>query len=88
LALLVLAGYAVATLRGPHGLAALYEKRAQIHALEQSNAEMAKELEHKRDRVRRLENNPAEQELEIRRRFKKAHPSEKIYIIGDPSGKQ
>ena len=85
---LALAGiYAFVTLHGQHGLHALYEKRAQIHALEKRNASLAQEIERKREHIRRLEENPAEQELEIRERLKLAHPDEKIYIIGEPAGK-
>jgi hypothetical protein len=41
-------------------------------------------VERKKERIKRLGDNPSEQELEIRRRLKLAHPDEKIYILGDP----
>jgi len=86
-ALLLVATYAYLTLHGPHGLAALSEKRAQIRELEKRNAALAQEIERKREHIRRLAENPAEQELEIRERLKLAHPNEQIYIIGEPSKK-
>ena len=86
-ALLLVATYAYLTLHGPHGLAALSEKRAQIRELEKRNAALAQEIERKREHIRRLAENPAEQELEIRERLKLAHPNEKIYIIGEPPKK-
>jgi len=87
LALLTLASYAFITLRGPRGVHALFEKQAQIREAEKRNAELARQIERKREHVRRLENNPAEQELEIRERLKLLHPNEKVFIIGDSEKK-
>ncbi len=81
LAFLVLAGYAVFTLRGPSGVPGLLEKRRQIELLEKRNAALAQENERKREHIQRLTNNPAEQELEIRQRLKLVHPDEKVYIL-------
>jgi cell division protein FtsB len=86
-AFLLVSTYAYLTLHGPHGLAALSEKRAQIRGLEKRNGALAQEIERKREHIRRLAENPAEQELEIRERLKLAHPNEKIYIIGEPPKK-
>ena len=86
-ALLLVATYAYLTLHGPHGLAALSEKRAQIRELEKRNAALAQEIERKREHIRRLAENPAEQELEIRERLKLVHPGEKIFITGEPDKK-
>jgi len=83
-ACLAVVSFAFVTLRGPRGIPALVEKNHQIELLEQSNATLAKEIERKRERVRRLSENPAEQELEIRQRLKLVHPGEKVYIVGDP----
>jgi len=63
---------------------ALAEKEARIRELEDRNAALAKEVERKREHIRRLTENPAEQELEIRDRLKLVHPNEKVYIIGEP----
>lgn len=87
LALLLAAAYAVRTLTGPDGLRALEAKRAQIQALEKRNAALAQQIERKRERVRRLADNPDEQELEIRERLKLVRPDEKVYILGDPAKK-
>jgi len=62
---------------------ALAEKEARIHELEDRNAALAKEVERKREHIRRLTENPAEQELEIRDRLKLVHPNEKVFIIGE-----
>ena len=87
IALVLVATYAFLTLHGPNGLAALSAKRTQIRQLEKRNEGLAQEIERKREHIRRLAENPAEQELEIRERLKLAHPNEKIYIIGEPAKK-
>ncbi len=80
-AFLVVAGYAIVTLRGPTGAPGLWEKRRQIEVMEKRNAALALENERKREHIRRLTNNPAEQELEIRQRLKLVRPDEKVYVL-------
>jgi cell division protein FtsB len=86
-AVLLAGSYALVTLRGPKGLPALYEKRTQIREMEKRNQTLTRDIERKREHIRRLADNPGEQELEIRERLKLVRPNEKVYIIGDP-GKQ
>jgi len=81
LAFLVVASYAIFTLRGPAGVPGLLEKRRQIEVLEKRNGGLAQENERMRKHIERLTNNPAEQELEIRQRLKLVHPDEKVYIL-------
>jgi cell division protein FtsB len=87
IAVLLVASYALVALRGPKGLHAIAEKRAEIRELEKRNAALHQEIERKREHIRRLSDNPAEQELEIRERLKLVHPNEKVYIIGGPAQK-
>jgi cell division protein FtsB len=87
IAVLLVASYAFFTLRGPKGLTALADRREQIRELEKRNEQLVKEIERKREHIRRLNENPAEQELEIRERLKLVHPNEKVYIIGTPAKK-
>jgi cell division protein FtsB len=86
-ALLAVAGYAFVTLRGPKGVTALLEKNRQIEMMERRNGALAQEIERKRERVKRLGNDPAEQELEIRQRLKLVHRGEKVFIVGDSDPK-
>jgi cell division protein FtsB len=86
-AFVAVVSYAVVTLRGPRGLHVLFDRQAQITEMEKRNAALAAEIERKRERIKRLENNSAEQELEIRDRLKLVHPNEKVYIIGQPERK-
>ena len=84
-ALIVLAGiaYAFVELRGPNGIAGLMEKRRQVHEYEVTNEQLHRDIEQKQQRIQRLENDPEQQEIEIRQRLKFAGPGEKIYIIDD-----
>jgi cell division protein FtsB len=87
IAFLAVVGYAFVTLRGPRGLQVLFDRQAQIREMEKRNSALAGEIERKRERIKRLETNPSEQELEIRDRLKLVHPNEKVYIIGKPEKK-
>jgi cell division protein FtsB len=55
--------------------------------MEKRNTALAREIELKRERINRLTDNAAEQEMEIRHRLKLVHPGEKIYIVGEPEKK-
>jgi cell division protein FtsB len=83
-AVLVAASYAWITLRGPHGVPALIQKQNEIRALEKENADLAREIEFRRERIRRLQEDQSEQELEIRQRLKLVRPGEKVFILQEP----
>jgi cell division protein FtsB len=83
-AFVLVAGYALLTLRGPRGIPALIAKQHQIEEAEKRNGDLAREIERQRDHIRRLADSPAEQELEIRERLKLVHPDEKVFITGKP----
>ena len=84
-AAVVLSGvaYAFIVLQGPNGIPGLLAKRREVKELEQITQKMHREIEEKQQRIQRLEQNPAEQEFEIRQRLKLAKPGEKIYIIDE-----
>jgi cell division protein FtsB len=84
-AIVVLCGivYAFVALRGPNGIPGLLEKRRLVQEYEMSNEQLQRELEQKQERIRRLQNDPGQQEIEIRQRLKLAGPGEKIYILDD-----
>ncbi len=84
IAFLAVASYSVVTLRGPRGVHALFERQAQIRLMEKRNAELDRDIERKREHIKRLGNNPSEQELEIRDRLKLVRPNEKVFITGPP----
>jgi cell division protein FtsB len=84
-AFLAVMSYAFFTLRGPRGIPALLERQRQIQDMQERNAKLDKEIERMRDHIKRLTDNPAQQELEIRERLKLVKPGEKVYITGDPA---
>jgi cell division protein FtsB len=84
---LAVAGYALVTLRGPRGIAALVDKQHQIQDLERQNLLLHQDIERRREHIHRLIGNPTEQELEIRERLKLVQPRDKVYIIGQPDPK-
>jgi predicted nuclease with TOPRIM domain len=73
-ALAGLAAYATITLRGPQGVRALEEKRREIHALEEQNANLRRDIERKKLRLERLRNDPGTLEVEIEKRLGKVRP--------------
>jgi len=78
----------IITLRGPHGTAALQRKQGEIRALQEKNAELKREIEERRNRNRRLRENPEEQELEIRKRLNLLKKGEKYFVVPEtpPAG--
>jgi cell division protein FtsB len=54
-------------LRGPQGLNALAEKHRQIRLLEEQNANLAREIAEKKQRIQRLQSDPSTQELELQK---------------------
>jgi cell division protein FtsB len=65
--LTALAAYAVIMLRGPQGLSALADKQKQIRAVEEKNADLLREVEARKQHIKRLESDPATQVLELRK---------------------
>ncbi len=73
-ALAGLAAYATIMLRGPQGLSALEEKRHEIQALEEQNANLARDIEARKQRIERLKNDPSLQEVEVEKNLGKVRP--------------
>ena len=87
MAFFVVISYAFFTLRGPKGIPGLLERQRQIQETEKRNTALARDIEQKREHIKRLADSPAEQEKEIRQRLKLVHPGEKVYIVGEPEKK-
>jgi cell division protein FtsB len=81
---MAVATYAFVTLTGPHGIHALMEKQRLIQELQKHNAVEAQKIERIKEHIQRLDDNPAEQELEIRDRLKLVRPGEKVFITDEP----
>lgn len=80
-AVALLGVYGFYTLRGPHGISALFEQRNQIRQLEDENATLARENEYKRERIRKLNDSTSLVEIEIRDKLKKLLPGETEFIL-------
>lgn len=75
-ALAGLAAYATIMLRGPQGVSALEEKRHEIRTLEEQNANLARNIEAKKQRIERLKNDPDLQQVVVHQRLGKVHPGD------------
>ena len=67
----------------PKGMHAWREKQRQIQEKEKSNTVLVQEVEKQKERIHRLDTDPEQQELEIRKRLKLARPDEKVFITGE-----
>jgi cell division protein FtsB len=80
-ALAGLAAYATIMLRGPQGLNALEERRREIRQLEEKNANLARDIEAKKQRIERLKADPSTQEVEIEKNLGKVRPGSTEFKI-------
>jgi hypothetical protein len=64
-------------------LPALMERRREVRRLEERNADLAHENELRRERLKRLQDSPSEQEMEIRKQLKLLRPGETTFILPD-----
>jgi cell division protein FtsB len=65
----------------PRGIADLRAKHETIRRLQKENADLERELEEKRERVRKLRDSRSEQELEIRRQLRYQREGETSIIL-------
>jgi cell division protein FtsB len=77
----VVGAYGLVKLRGPEGLPALRAKWDEIRQLEEENANLQRENDYRRDRIKKLETSKSEQELEIRKKLKLLRPGETSFIL-------
>lgn len=87
-AVLVCGVYLVLAFRSPLGLPTLHTRWQEVREMQIRNDELRRNVEMRRDRIRRLEENSAEQELEIRKQLKMLRPGETTFILPDNSEKK
>lgn len=81
----LIGAYGVVELHGPQGLPALKERWTEIRKLEEENANLQRENDYRRERIKKLESSVSEQELEIRKKLKLLRPGETSFILpGQP----
>ena len=83
IAFILIGLYGYIALRGPQGIPALLEKRRTIRQLEEQNANLVHENEYKRNRIIKLKESTAEQEIEIRKKLHMLRPGETSFILPD-----
>ena len=77
----LIGAFGLSELRGPQGLPALRDKWNEIRQFEEENANLQRENDYRRDRIKKLESNPSAQELVIRQRLKLLRPGETSFIL-------
>ena len=81
---LILAGcYVLFSFRGPGGIPAVLEKGRQIRELQEQNANLRREIEVKRERIRGLSEDRSQVELEVRRQLRLLKKNETSYVLQD-----
>jgi cell division protein FtsB len=86
LAFVLVAIYAVATLAGPKGIAALFEKERQIQAADKRNADLETDIERTKQRIDRL-GSQTEQERIVEERLNLVRPGDKVFMLPDSKKK-
>ncbi len=81
IAFALIGAYGLHELRGPQGLPALRQRWDEIRQLEEENANLQRENDYRRDRIKKLESSVSEQELEIRKQLKLLRPGETSFIL-------
>ncbi len=87
IAIVLVATYAVVTLTGPKGIAALYQKERQIQAQEKRNGELEADIARTQKRIDQLRSDPAAQERMVEERLNLAHPGDKVFLLPDSQKK-
>jgi len=77
----LIGAYGVVELRSPQGIPALKERWTEIRKLEEENANLQRENDYRRERIKKLESSVSEQELEIRKKLKLLRPGETSFIL-------
>jgi cell division protein FtsB len=80
-AFLLLGAYGVVALRGPQGIPALLEKQQEIRRLQETNTDLQREIQRKKERIDRLKHSPSEQQMEIRKQLKLLRPNETEFVL-------
>jgi cell division protein FtsB len=72
-----------ATLRSPQGISAVLEKQREIRDLQQQSADIEREIQLKRERIRKLKEDRNEQEMVFRERYHLLKKGETAFILQD-----
>ncbi len=80
-AFLLIGAYGVVALRGPQGIPALLAKQQEIRRLQETNTDLQRDIQRKKERIERLKHSPSEQQMEIRKQLKLLRPNETEFVL-------
>ena len=83
LALVLAVGWVLLGLRGQGGISTVFDKQREIRALQERNANLQKENEYKRERIRILSEDRSQQELEVRKQLGLVKKRETTFVLQD-----
>ena len=83
LALVLALGGVLLGWRGQGGIAAVFGKQREIRLLQEQNANLQKEIESKRERIRILSEDRSQQELEVRKQLGLVKKRETTFVLQD-----
>ena len=82
-ALILAGGYMLFGLLGPNGIPMVLERNRHVRALQEKNADLEREIEQRRDRIRSLSDSPSEQERQVREKLKLLKKDETTFVLQD-----
>ena len=87
LALVLAMGWMLLGLRGQRSISAVFDMPSEIRALQEQNANLQKENEYKRERIRILSEDRSQQELEVRKQLGMVKKRETTFVLQDQKKK-
>ncbi len=87
LALVLAVGWVLLGWRGQGGISTVFDKQSEIRALQERNANLQKENEYKRERIRILSEDRSQQELEVRKQLGLVKKRETTFVLQDQKKK-
>ncbi len=87
-ALLLIGAYGVVALRGPQGIPALLDRQKEIRRLQETNTDLQRDIQRKKERIERLKHSPSEQQMEIRKQLKLLRPNETEFVLPEDPAKK
>jgi cell division protein FtsB len=82
-ALVLAGGFMLFSLLGPNGIPMVLEKNRHVRALQEQNADLQRDLEQRRERIRSLSDSPSEQERQVREKLKLLKKDETTFVLQD-----
>jgi cell division protein FtsB len=83
-AALILAGcYLLFSFRGPNGIPMILEKNRQVRELQEQNANLEREIQMKKGRIRALSEDRTQVELEVRKQLRLLKKHETSFVLQD-----